>query len=206
MAVLATDAFTRADNADLGTDWNVQTGCQAWKIVSNQAQPSALTGANAAEQSTAATWPNDQYAQVVCAGVGAGMNNDAGVGVMVRAGAAAETFYCGFSNNDPANCNTIYKAVAGVYTRLGQNATGGVLAVNDVLYLEVQGTTLIYKRNGSTIFTVTDAAIASGRPGIILSTDASGAPILDSWEGGDFAAAGGIALPVLTRQYRARGS
>jgi len=57
--------------------------------------------------------------------------------------------------------------VAGSFSNL-TNVTN-TPAANDVLYMEVQGTSIVVKLNGSTIagLNTTDANVASGKPGLM---------------------------------------
>src|SRR5882672_4101376 len=79
MAIFATDNFTRADNASLGSPWNPNTGdsdAAGFKIVSNTAQPD-FVGSDSSEGNSAVTWPTDYYSEVTFGttnadGVGAG--------------------------------------------------------------------------------------------------------------------------------------
>ena len=69
------------------------------------------------------------------------------------------------------------------------------MATGNTLYLEMQGTAYVAKKNGSNIITTTDANIASGRFGIFGANDAAN-PNADDWVAGDFVVAGsGILVP-----------
>src|SRR5258706_15406148 len=79
MAILATDNFTRADNASLGSPWNPNAGdsdANGFKNASNTAQPDNVTQ-DSSEDNSAVTWPTDYYPEVTYGttnanGVGAG--------------------------------------------------------------------------------------------------------------------------------------
>lgn len=181
MAVLASDTFTRANNADLGTAWDVQTGQAAFSLTSNAATPSSTT-ADCGETYNGVTWPNDQYSQAKVSMTGG--TSGVGPGVACRCSSSAHTLYravvCGAATNNIE----LAKFVTGTYTMVTQRTqtwTNGT-----VLRLEVQGSSLRIYAGGTQLgATVTDAAIASGRAGINYSSEL-GAPILDDWEGGDF--------------------
>lgn len=61
---------------------------------------------------------------------------------------------------------------------------GVSLSANDILRIEISGSNITCKVNGSTVLTHSDSTTASGRPGIGGSYSESTAS-LDDWEGGD---------------------
>lgn len=195
MSILATDDFNRANNADLGANWTVNTGESAWKIVSNSAEPTTPSGAgDHSERYTGITWPNNQYVQAkVVAANGGSDSNDEGVGISLRCASGARTYYrviiCDGSSTNNVG---ISKQIAGSYTNLGFRSQ--TFAANGVLYAEIVGTTLQVKWNGTNLgASFTDSSIASGSPGVSLSSNLFTA-ILDDWEGGDLSAAIGSLL------------
>lgn len=193
MAVLASDNFNRADNADLGASWDVLTGNNAFSIVANAVSP-ANVGDDSAESNNSVTWPNDQYSQVVLitSGYSGGANDGVGVGVALRCATGARTFYRIVAAGAISNGTELAKFVAGSYTSLGNSSQAWV--TTNILYGEAVGTTIKVKRNGTDIISVTDSAITSGRPGLSHSGP-SAAAVLDDWEGGDL----GVAFtPVLS--------
>jgi len=196
VAVLATDSFTRANNADLGTAWDVPTGGAAFKVASNAATPTFLES-DAMESNNSATWPNDQYAQ--CAVTVVGTVSTTGLGPAVRMATGALTFYRCVASHAATNNVELAKFVSGSYTQLAlrtQAWTDG-----DVLRVEVSGTTLKMFRNGTQLgANVTDSSIASGRAGIGYSGAVTSGS-LDDWEGGDFTTAA-KALPPFQRPWR----
>jgi hypothetical protein len=108
------------------------------------------------------------------------------------------TFYVLEVNNDASHCQ-VTKCVAGAYTALAQFV--GQAAAGDVAYLEWVAGVLTAKINGVSIGTHSNSDIASGKPGGRLFD--LGTTTMDTWAAGDFAT--GLKIPVLTRQYRARG-
>lgn len=134
-----------------------------------------------------ASFGNDQYSEVVI-----GVHNQEGISV--RASGTGGSRNCYYAQAFSAFGWELYKIVAGTETSLANDFGGGsaVFAATDVIRLEVTGTTLTLKKNGSTLTMTTDGALASGSPGV-MSFDASGR--LDSWEGGDF----GGGQPLLRR-------
>ena len=191
MPELAADLFTRADNTDLGTAWDVQTGRARFGIVTNAAVPSVLDG-DCGENYNGVTWPDNQYSEGIIGSL-SGFATDAGIGTMVRASASAHTCYWCATNAASGVDTVLGKFIAGVFTQLGTADAGFV--TGDTIYLEVQGSTLLVKKNGVTVIgPITDTSIASGRAGILYSSTI-GAASLASWAGGDFAGGG------LTTEY-----
>jgi hypothetical protein len=195
MTTRATDTFTRADSGTLGANWTTLSGFNPLTLVSNTCQP-ANDATHAVEAYTGAgAVALDQWAQAT-------VNDKKYPGLTLRSDTTS-TFYVLFSGGDHW---TIYKCVAGSFTLL--DAVFQVTSAGDTAYFEVQGTALVTKRNGSTVNSITDAAIDGSvvggpYPGIDMYYDDG--PSQDDFSMGDFSA-GGIALPVLTRQYRARWS
>ena len=90
----------------------------------------------------------------------------------------------------------VYKSVVGTFTQLGSDYTQS-LANNDTMYIEVSGSTITPKLNGTPLTSQTDTAITSGRPGFrVRSTTAIG----DDWIGADLAG-GGLSIPVAVHHY-----
>lgn len=181
----ATDNFNRADSSDLGTNWSVQTGEGAWKIVSNQAEPSSLEG-DAVENYNAITFANDQYSEATIKALTAAAGLGRGPGVACRCSTSAHTYYRSIATTTVSGDNhELLKVVAGSYTSLA--TADADFAINDVMRIEAQGTTIRTKKNGTTQISVTDSSIASGRGGVGYSSSAESAQ-LDDWAGGDLAA------------------
>lgn len=199
MAVLATDNFNRANNADLGVNWDVQNGSgeNAWKILNNAAEPSTLAS-NCGESYNAVTWPDDQYSQVKCSVTGASAGT--GPGPSLRCSTIARTYYIIQVSEHATQAISVRKRIAGAATSLGTINT--VWVDGDVLKAEIQGSTIKIYQNGTQIGSdITDSAIASGRAGIAydnISTTAS----VDDWEGGDFEI---VAAEIVLHQAVYRG-
>lgn len=184
------DEFTRADNADIGTEYdNGYTGHAALKIVSNEVQPAVLS--TDATESFNGTVANDQWARATI-----GTWTDPGlsiVGVLLRAATPATvTMYrCLGFRSSPLRRSSVDKYVAGVYTELAWNNTD-TWATGDQVYCTVRGTTItMYHVSGSTttqVLTATDAAIASGRPGLTVQGVNAGQAAATAFSAGDFSA------------------
>ena len=178
--MLASDNFNRSDNADLGANWDVVTGEDSFKIVSNQVVPNIVSN-DAGESNNSVTWPNDQYSKVKCTETSTSAN--IGPGVLIRAAVGARTYYrTVISSAGSANVE-IAKFVAGTYTQLATRTSA--LISGDLLYIEARANTLLVKKNGVALgATISDSAITAGRPGISYSSQGT-APSVDDWEGGN---------------------
>jgi hypothetical protein len=187
LTALASDDFNRADSSDNhfgSANWS-STG--SFNVSTNQALQS--TGVDAGCDYIGITWPADQWCQATWARLTTETGSGDGNGLEVRSappgGGPGGTWYAVVV--DTTNDTEIGKRVSGTYTTLSTINTSS-WAVNDVIYLEVQGNTITVKKNGITIMTVTDSAItAAGSPGFNFSSGggATGA-IFDDWSGGDF--------------------
>ena len=181
--ILATDDFNRADNADLGTDWEIVGSFSTFEVSSNKTVPHLLN-ADSVESNETQVWPDDHYSSAIIAAL-SGTASEAGIGVSVRgspiAGPGNETVYRVVANLAASNNTTVAKFIANAYTLLAQGTVGWV--ANDRITLEVAGTTLTVKRNGTIILSTSDASIVSGNAGITYSSTMTTAS-LDDWEGG----------------------
>jgi hypothetical protein len=199
MTILATDDFTRANNADLGTNWDEVTGDKnvlGFDINANTAIPHDVTE-DSSETNNAATWPNDQYSKVTLANStadGAGI----GSGPSCRmAGGATKTQYRLVVN---ASGYELGRFDALVFTSLS-TGTGTTFAAADTAGLEVRtngaNCDWILKKNGTQFASGTDTTpIASGKAGIGYSSTSTTAA-LSAWEGGSFDGPGLIDPAIL---------
>lgn len=194
MATLATDDFNRA-NGGLGANWTTQTGHTAFTIVTNQCVAPGPSNFSSARYS-GTTWPNDQWAQHTVISHGT-TNTDGGPAVRVSTSGAQTFYFADINDADSASLGSsmscsIHKCNAGTFTTVG-SASSFTVSANDVIYLEVQGTSLVFKQNGTTKISATDSGITSGAAGIAYWAGASNAATIDSWSGGDF---GGSVLSI----------
>lgn len=183
MSILATDAFT--GTGALSASWTVDQGLSA--RLSDQCTLTDNVGSGQVSvRYTGVTTPNDHYAKATIGSV-VDTVTDTGAGPMVRA-QDASNFYTLQGNTVETK---IYKKVAGAFTQLGSN--GPSVTTGDILYLEIQGTQLIAKKNGTTICgSPTDNALSTGRGGLWGSPDATSVVLhLDDFEVGDFSGGGG---------------
>jgi hypothetical protein len=133
---------------------------------------------------TGRNWADDQSSSVVVSTVLPAKSTS--VSLFVRASSAAETFYLGefhFDDGIGPGIFHLYKYIDGVSTELA--TTTGTINFADVLRLEVTGTTLNLKQNGTTVLTATDSSITSGSPGMT----GGGNAFIMFWEGDEAAPA-----------------
>jgi hypothetical protein len=181
MTILATDDFNRADAGTLGANWTDLAGETGWSIVSSEAKVTSAGSVTMASRWTAVSFPNNQWAQVA---VGSTLEttSDQGVGPMVRAQSGGDRIL--MQGNSVQT--RVYKKVSGTFTQLGTD--GPAVTNGDVLYLEIQGTTVVAKLNGTS---VCGSPIALGTGPSTGSAGLWAAPVsvLDTgnnWSGGDF--------------------
>lgn len=184
MTILATDSFNRGNSGDLGASWDVMTSETAMAIVSNAAQAS-IASVDCSESNNTVTWPNDQYSEITYGTVGVGTATGIGHGPACRMATGARTYYRAIGSEDGYELG---KFVAGSYTQLA-TGTGTIFANSNTYKLSLSSTTWTLYKNGTSFATNTDSAIASGRAGITYSSPSDTLGSIDSWEGGDLAAA-----------------
>lgn len=184
MALPVTDAFTNTNGVSLTThnaSYKMNTG--AFQINTNALAPNSAS-AEIGGHWEGDTFNNDQYAKITL--VAQVSTVYIGPAARCTVGTGTATYYGYYANGTDSY---LFKNVAGTWTQIG--STGGAFAVNDVLELDVSGTTLTPKKNGATadIGAQTDSAIASGYGGITgfgASTSIRG----DTFEAGNLTAAG----------------
>lgn len=173
-----TDDFNRA-NGGLGANWTTATGSNAPTISSNKVT-TGDGGFNVAFYS-GVTWTNDHYAQVVAAG-----GSDFG-GPTVRV--TNNSNYYQHLTRQEAGTWSVDKVVAGAATTL---ASGSYAGGSATLKLTITGTAWQAFRNGSSVGSGTDAALASGKPGLRVRS-----ATVDDFEAAD----NGAATVVSPRGY-----
>lgn len=178
--VLATDNFNRADDADLGADWDVVTAMAAFSISANTALPSAAQ--DSAESNVSVAWPPDQYALAKLTVVGTD-GGGAGMGLHLRQVSGAKTFYRFVADHAASNNVTIGKFVLGIFTTLASFTEAWTNG--DQWELHIQGNRISVFHGSTLVGAVTDGAITAGRCGIELSTTVTSG-FLDDFEGGGF--------------------
>lgn len=179
MPQLDSDAFTYS-NGNLATvssgKWTKLSGFSDLVVSSNAVTGSGENGDVISSWSGSTT---DQYSQVTLATA----NVDGGPTVRSD---GASTFYL-LDTQGPGNGWVIFRVTGGSFVSIGGSSTL-TIADGDTAYLEMQGSTLVAKHNGTVVITVPDeTSIASGKPGIFISGSTL---VVDNWAAGDFSAGG----------------
>lgn len=170
---MAVDSFDRADAGSLGSPWvTVQNGPVA-SIIGNVAACATGSVEGAAIWDGDETFTADQVAQVVISAIGV----DSYMGPAVRGDPAGPDYYGFYA--DSGN-QYIVRVDNGTYTALASRSI--TTSVNDVLRLEVEGTTLRAYVNGTLWTFITDSAIANGTPGL-LSWGTNNSTRVNDWVG-----------------------
>lgn len=168
MALPVIDNFTAAADAALQTysaNWVINSGALTVNATGDYVQCDTV-GSYSAAHWQGDTFAADQYAQVKIS-LKAGSSD--WIGPAVRAHASANTYYGVFASvNFGANSIYLSKIVAGTLTDLAF-VDGVAVAAGDVLRLEIVGTALTVKRNGTAVAgltNITDSSIATGYGGL----------------------------------------
>ena len=152
MALPANDNFNRANGAPLGANWTPTIN--SWQVVGG-AQAAGNTFGYSAEYWSADSFTGDHYAQAKNVQVA-----DGGPGVRMQSGPKSYHFDIKAGNN-----TLIQRDVNGSFTNLQTGLT--TPAVNDTVYIEVVGTTIKLKVNGTQLGTdQTDSTISGGAAGV----------------------------------------
>lgn len=182
----ASDNFDRADNADLGSNWDVNTASPSrWRVFFQSVRPNELN-LDAVESWNANNFGPDQFSQgTIELFTNVGGTDHTGVGVGVRwSGPGVITGYWFLANEHASLGATIAKLKANVFTVLAQASVAW--AKGDVIRLEVEGNTLRGLKNGAVVLTVPgDETITGIRPALCFSGTTNAIPAVDNWRGGD---------------------
>lgn len=205
-ATIASDDFNRAS---LGTtDWTQMNTALAGDVqIDSSIKIKGQFGTQATDQKATARWigagtfSNDHYSSTLVVTTPTSSSTTNTIGAIGRASGSAgtRTFYEFFVEGDPTSpITTLNKWVNGTRTILAQ-ATGVTWAANDLIEIECEGTTIRGCKNNTVLgsggfsfttgstFTVTDASISTGAPGVVVSGTAG--IFGDDWKAGDMTAA-----------------
>jgi hypothetical protein len=186
MTVVASDTFTAGGSGTqplttYSASWTINGGAFTQDKHTDYAY--ADDNAECGAHWNADSFNDDQYATVVM-----GVATAAGwMGPGVRLSATGQNWYGFYGNSVGSNVNAI-KVVSGSWTQLGSAGSTG-FSGGDTLTLEVSGTTLSPKLNGSAYSDIgdqTDSSLSSGYAGIVGYGQSS--PVntnADTWEGGN---------------------
>ncbi len=175
------DGFTDANSTSLTThnsNWSVNGGfaINTNSVYSNNSNTTSLA------RWTGDTFNNNQYAQVT---ISAAQTSGLYIGVAVRVQSGGElNAYGAYTDSSAVK---IMKWISGTPTEL---YSGTAFGQGDVLRLEISGTTLTLKQNGSTITTVTVSNFSSGSPGLSGYGSGTGNRV-DDFSAGSVASGGG---------------
>lgn len=196
LAAPLTDDFLRADSSTLGANWTQNSTGQIG-VKSNTAQFNS--GSVGYCQSTYTSWSagDDQYSQASAIT----LSGSKDMGVVVRGGGSSDATATGYLlviNDTDASVSLGSSMSNGVYTINGTSSVSLVsgmgwtqtINANDVLRLEVVGTALTAKVNGTTKATGTSSAFSTGKPGIYIGGSGS-TSALDDWSADVVSGGGG---------------
>lgn len=173
------DSFDRGLTTVLGSDWTNEIS--AHLISNNTAEPTFLD-TETVSRWTSATYVDgaDQFAVTTVGGL-SGVNST--IGPVIRCDSGALNMYWVFAPT--SGTAILYKRVAGVDTSLGTFAY--TAAAGDIVYLDAIGTTVRVYVNTVLKLSVTDSAVASGRPGFRTFKVTGGGNQVALWRGGNLA-------------------
>ncbi len=203
MTQFVLDTFTEASTVDLashtgelGATWARQTG---------YASQGSINVVGATDSLEAVSSPYPSVWRASGAGSGADVESTAvfavgaspavGMGLTLRAAAAAQTFYLALYATGTGQWQ-MYKMVAGALTAIGSATSSGALAANTTKTVKFKavGTSLTLTVEGTQVLSVTDSAInAAGGVGFWMSGTGWG---LTSISADDLAAAGATATTL----------
>ena len=178
----ALDDFARADAADLGGNWANKRNAPG--IFSNAVDISTVDDHVAYYAGKSLS--DDQWAQGRAV-VAAAASRCIGLGVRLSSAADRTGYYGGFDQNNSDGNRRLWKWVSTTLTSLASEAV--TVAANDVIYVEVRGSTLKLFINGTERLSTTDASHTYGFAGLTVSNGAGDVALLDDWSAGDFLAA-----------------
>lgn len=178
MALPVFETFTATDGTylvDHSASWTEEV-LHEFVINSNSVNPNRAGARLEFGWWNADSFDNNQYAQAVVAAIGS--SHYMGVCVRVSSGGNG---YSAFWSTDAGL--VLRKTVSGTETDLGSTSAP---AVNDVIRIEANGTSIVVKKNGTAVITVTDSSLTSGAAGI-CEYGGSTVTRLDTWEAGNLA-------------------
>jgi hypothetical protein len=174
------ETFTAGDGTALEThnsSWTLLNGNFA---INTNAVHSNTAASDTMAQWNGTTFSNDQFAEMTIVAVATGGY----IGVAVRTQDGVPSGYGVYCNSDDIK---LIEWNAGTPTT---HHTGSACAGNDLIRLEIVGTTLTLKRNGATLTTVIDATYSSGKPGLVGNANLTTIRA-DSWTAGSISGGGG---------------
>lgn len=185
-----TDNFNRSNNTNISTGapypWTEVIGDS--EIFANAIRPVAnLTDCRGRMEQDATS--TDHYVQIKVGDANAGTAQEVSFGAIARYASAADSGYMFAWDGTNISSGTYYiiKITAGVEATLGSAA--GAIATNDVLRFECVGTSLVGKKNGTTVVSVTDGTwttpVRGGWAVYRQSTTGGASAVIDDYEIGN---------------------
>jgi hypothetical protein len=194
VSLLASDNFDRANANPIGAPWTTASGVSAMQIAGNVCTPSSLA-ADCGADHTGITWPADHYSKAKLSVTGTGGGGQ-GACLSVRSASGARTCYR-LEVDHAATLNVaVEKFVAGTPSSLIAALTQA-WSDGDTWEIRAQSNRISIYLNGVLIAAATDSSspLLTGNPGIGYSSVETAASIND-WEGGDFAGASAVRIPL----------
>ena len=164
----AYDNFNRANGA-IGANWNVTLN--GLNVSSNNIQGTA-SAVNNVGLWTANSFSGNQFAEATITALNGTTDFP---GVAVNMSGTNNWYYC----TEDSTTLFLQKDIAGVVTNTSSAVSA---AVGDVLRVENNGGTITCYRNGASALTITDSALTSGSPGIVISGNVA---TMKNWSGGN---------------------
>jgi hypothetical protein len=189
----ASSSFVGTENPlSESATWTALTAYwQTMRKATGAATNSATTGNDCAARYTGVTFSADHFSEMTLKAVPTGGQLYFHY-LFARMNSTAGTYLFTTAADIGANIVQLYRVDnAGGYTQIGTNITlGANMAANDVMRLEVVGTGLTCKYNGSTVRTATDSTLATGQPGIggWVQNAGSDVAIIANWNAADITA------------------
>lgn len=184
MTLPATETFTQTNGTLVKnmTGWanNSASNGNGFTVNTNEAYPNTSEGNDnfSCNYWDGDTFDANQYSEIEVTAISATVY----LGAAVRAYNPGTHHYNAYYDNvSSADC-FYEKYVTGTFTALGNDLNG--LSVTDVRRLEAFGTSITWKTNGTTVFSITDSSLTSGSPGI-AGYNVGTTSRLDNWEGGN---------------------
>lgn len=197
---IATDNFTRA-NGTLGANWTDLNPSFPANIASNTAVGTDTANESSEMWAGAGSWTSDQGAASTIFAT-AFQSSSYRIGSVTRASGsgATRTFYAAYAQMDSGGPNyttLLVKCVNGTFTTL--HSAQAPWSAGDTIDVDAVGTTITAYRNAVAIsgFSVTDAAISTGVPGLYLQGQST-VPRMSNWLGFNVTAPP-VVPPVLYR-------
>lgn len=187
--VLDSDSFGGVNGDSLST-YNAK-----WSLADNTGASEAAIrgtpgigtagGGISIDKNTGQPWTDDHWAELKVDGTNV-PSNCAAVGVRFTGdgGTAGNGYFAGKNVGDFNDDTRIWKVVNNIPTTLG-SPDAHVVTINDILNLEVVGTTLTLRLNGSVLITLSDATFPTGgNPALRLAHSNNTDRLAGTWKAG----------------------